>query len=265
MAVRSEDGSSSFDTSATQQSVPASAEAKFSAVPKAATSDGADREHGAACDVAPGLKPNFRMNCIPCSVSVGLRRSGGDIERNPFRPLRLAARQAPQDATAGEVLRRPENRARRSGRGAKIRRAEHEHRKEMRADRCLDRSTVPTPAMRGSNCCLSHGGAARAKQIGPYVRTQPGQQAELRRALEKAEEKPPAVCDAGNLNPKEGRSARRRSFLPNAQNLRSFVSRRPSRKSASRIGAGRKSGEPYRFPLGLDPAARTDVRAQTHD
>jgi hypothetical protein len=44
------------------------------------------------------------------------------------------------------------------------------------------------PAMRGSDYCLSHGGAARAKQIRPYVRTMPGQQAELRRALEKAEE-----------------------------------------------------------------------------
>ena len=44
------------------------------------------------------------------------------------------------------------------------------------------------PAMRGSDFCLSHGGAAAAKRIRPYVRTQPGQQAELRRALEKAEE-----------------------------------------------------------------------------
>ena len=40
------------------------------------------------------------------------------------------------------------------------------------------------PAMRGSDYCLSHGGAAAAKRIRPYVRTQPGQQAELRRALE---------------------------------------------------------------------------------
>jgi hypothetical protein len=44
------------------------------------------------------------------------------------------------------------------------------------------------PAMRGSNLCLSHGGAARAKQIRPYVPTQQAQQAKLRRALEKAEE-----------------------------------------------------------------------------
>ena len=44
------------------------------------------------------------------------------------------------------------------------------------------------PAMRGSDYCLSHGGAAAAKRIRPYVRTQPAQQAELRRALEKAEE-----------------------------------------------------------------------------
>jgi hypothetical protein len=44
------------------------------------------------------------------------------------------------------------------------------------------------PAMKGSDYCLSHGGAARAKQIRPYARTLPGQQAELRRALEKAEE-----------------------------------------------------------------------------
>jgi hypothetical protein len=44
------------------------------------------------------------------------------------------------------------------------------------------------PAMRGSDYCLSHGGAAAAKRIRPYVRTLPGQQAELRRALEKTEE-----------------------------------------------------------------------------
>jgi hypothetical protein len=44
------------------------------------------------------------------------------------------------------------------------------------------------PAMRGSDYCLSHGGATAAKRIRPYVRTQPGQQAELRRALEKAKE-----------------------------------------------------------------------------
>ena len=44
------------------------------------------------------------------------------------------------------------------------------------------------PAMRGSDYCLSHGGAARAKQIRPYVPTQQAQQAKLRRALEKAEE-----------------------------------------------------------------------------
>jgi hypothetical protein len=43
------------------------------------------------------------------------------------------------------------------------------------------------PAMRGSDFCLSHGGAAAAKRIRPYVRTQPGQMAELKRAL-KAEE-----------------------------------------------------------------------------
>jgi hypothetical protein len=44
------------------------------------------------------------------------------------------------------------------------------------------------PAMRGSDYCLSHGGAAAAKRIRPYVRTQPGQQAELRRALKKKAE-----------------------------------------------------------------------------
>jgi hypothetical protein len=43
------------------------------------------------------------------------------------------------------------------------------------------------PAMKGSDYCLSHGGAAAAKRIRAYVRTLPGQQAELRRAL-KAEE-----------------------------------------------------------------------------
>jgi hypothetical protein len=44
------------------------------------------------------------------------------------------------------------------------------------------------PAMRGSDYCLSHGGAARAKQIRPYIRTRPGLEAELRRALAQVEE-----------------------------------------------------------------------------
>ena len=44
------------------------------------------------------------------------------------------------------------------------------------------------PAMKGSNYCLSHGGAAAAKRIRTYVPTQQAQQAKLRRALEKAEE-----------------------------------------------------------------------------
>jgi hypothetical protein len=52
-------------------------------------------------------------------------------------------------------------------------------------------------AMRGSDYCLSHGGAAAAKRIRPYVRTLPGQQAELRRALAIAEGR------ARNLNPIE--------------------------------------------------------------
>jgi hypothetical protein len=43
------------------------------------------------------------------------------------------------------------------------------------------------PAMRGTDYCLSHGGAAAAKRIRPYVPTQQAQQAKLRRALEKAE------------------------------------------------------------------------------
>ena len=48
--------------------------------------------------------------------------------------------------------------------------------------------TCRHPAMRGTDYCLSHGGAAMTKHIRSYVQTTPGQQADLRRALEKAEE-----------------------------------------------------------------------------
>jgi hypothetical protein len=43
-------------------------------------------------------------------------------------------------------------------------------------------------AMKGSNLCLSHGGAAAAKRIRPYVSTLPAQMAKVTKMLEKAEE-----------------------------------------------------------------------------
>jgi hypothetical protein len=43
-------------------------------------------------------------------------------------------------------------------------------------------------AMKGSNLCLSHGGAAAAKRIRPYVSTMPALNAKVRKMLEKAEE-----------------------------------------------------------------------------
>jgi hypothetical protein len=43
------------------------------------------------------------------------------------------------------------------------------------------------PAMRGTDYCLSHGGAAMTKHIRSYVQTTPGLRADLRRALEAEE------------------------------------------------------------------------------
>jgi hypothetical protein len=42
-------------------------------------------------------------------------------------------------------------------------------------------------AMKGSNLCLWHGGAAAAKRIRPYVSTLPALKAKVRKMLEKAE------------------------------------------------------------------------------
>jgi hypothetical protein len=42
-------------------------------------------------------------------------------------------------------------------------------------------------AMKGSNLCLSHGGAVAAKRIRPYVSTMPALNAKVRKMLEKAE------------------------------------------------------------------------------